>query len=161
MHLARRLLSGSLYVSLTLPLSWSLMHHVTMRTTVDVRASWDQGYATVYQYGFPLPFTHWGLASSAEYSHFLGPLLLDWGVYFLVLAAIVGVLTRGRSMPRMPVFLGVIIWGWALWTTFFVVLDAGIGGVHWTTRHPVLMTQDPVISWGYRGGGMDGYGPRE
>ncbi|MBZ9712404.1 hypothetical protein [Deinococcus multiflagellatus] len=150
-----------LHLRWTLPLSWVLLHHATMRTTVDVRASWDQGYATLYQYGFPLAFTHWGLVSSAEYAYFLAPLLLDWAVYLLGSALVVHGLRRFLcSRHRLLPWLLAPLWVWALGTTGLVTVDMGLGGVTWTTRHPVLDVRDPAFSWGWRGRGLDGYGPR-
>ncbi|MFC6803129.1 hypothetical protein ACFQDE_16605 [Deinococcus caeni] len=102
----------SLHWGVTVPLSWFLVHFVNMRTTVDVEASWDQGYATLYRYGFPLGFTHWGTASSAEYVVFLGPLLLDWLVYLLIVGLVVGgVAQLWRRPVRVPVLLRVVLWG--------------------------------------------------
>lgn len=149
----------SLHWGVTVPLSWVLVHHVNMRTTVDVEASWDQGYATLYQYGFPLGFTHWGTASSAEYAVFLGPLLLDWLVYLLLVGLVVGGVARLWRRPvRVPALLRVVLWGTFAWTSFLVGLDIGLGGVRWETHMPVLDVRDPVFSLGYLGH-EDGYGP--
>ena len=140
-----------------LPLSWVLVQNVMMRTTVDLRTSWDQGYASVYQYGFPLPFTHWGLVSSTEYSHFLGPLLLDWIVYLVCVTLVLRLVLRMLCPPPQVLkVVSVILWGWALWTAFLVALDVGLGGVTWTTQFSVLEKRDAVLSWAR---GLDGYGP--
>ncbi|PTA67417.1 hypothetical protein [Deinococcus arcticus] len=150
-----------LHLRLTVPLSWVLLHAMTMRTTVNVKAEWDQGYATLYQYGFPLPFTHWGLVSSEYDAYFLAPLLLDWAVYGLGCGlAVHGLRRLLRSRRRLLPWLLVPLWVWALWTTGRVAVDVALGEATWTTRFSVMSTRDPAFSWGWRGRGLDGYGPR-
>ncbi|WP_221089331.1 hypothetical protein [Deinococcus aquaedulcis] len=150
-----------LHLRWTVPLSWVLLHHVTMRTTVDVKASWDQGYATLYQYGFPLAFTHWGLVSSEYDAYFLLPLLLDWVLYGLACGWLVhGLRHVLLSRPRFAAWLLVPLWAGGLWTAGRVAVDVALGEVTWTTRFSVLDTRDPAFSWGWRGRGLDGYGPQ-
>ena len=98
-----------------------------------------------------------GLASSAEYSHFLGPLLLDWIVYLMGVLLVLGLVLRMlRPPPQVLKVVSVILWGWALWIALSVAVDMGLGGVTWTTRFSVLETRDAVLSWDRR---LDGYGP--
>ncbi|MVN87059.1 hypothetical protein GO986_09795 [Deinococcus sp. HMF7620] len=131
-----------------------------MRTTADVKAEWDQGYAALYQYGFPLPLTHWGLVSSEYDAYFLGPLLLDWAVYALVCGLAVHGLRRIlRARHRFLPWLLAPLWGWALWTTGQMTVDAALGELTWTTRFSVLDTRDAALSWGWRRRGLEGNGP--
>lgn len=152
-------LDRSLIFGLALPLAWALMQDVTLRTTVRVKSWWDQGYSDLYQYGFPLPFTHWGLSSSEVDVFFLLPMLLDLLVYFFLTSLLAALL--GPALSSKPLWRKVLsgmAWLWAVLTMQSLLWSVLHGDLSWTTPFEVLWTTDPEFSW-RKGNTLDGYGP--
>lgn len=133
-----------------LPLSWLLLHGVTVAWERRVFVGGYDGPEVVFtQYGFPLAHQMDYPYSSAAWHWFLGPLLLDWAVYFLVLAALARWLwPRLRTLPLRPLAVG-------LWVLFvpelgLTVLDFLLSHVSWTSPYTVLeeLNVRLVVGWG-------------
>lgn len=121
-----------------LPLSWLLLHFVTAAWERRVFVGgYDSPEAVFTQYGFPLAYQMDYPYSSAAWHWFLGPLLLDWGVYFLVLAVLArGLWSRLRTLPLRPFAVGL----WILFVPLLglTALDFLISHVSWTSPYRVL-----------------------
>ena len=121
-----------------LPLSWLLLHGVTVAWERRVVVGgYDSPEVVFTHYGFPLAYQMDSPYSSASWHWFLGPLLLDWAVYLLALTLLARwAWPRLRTFPLRPLSVG-------LWLLFvpglgLTALDAVISNFSWTSPYTVL-----------------------